>query len=162
MRIYRGNIVSMILLQNWTELMHFYLKLGIMLILIPWNQLAISDSHVNYANFISGQNLNCAFRIVTLKEKAIRIINNQPRNSHSSLLFKKNSILKFEEKILINNIITISKSINNLLLPIFKNWFIFCSKIRSYDTVSYSADKLFKPSYRTDSYGKILCYYRCY
>ena len=48
----------------------------------------------------------------------------------------------------------ISKSINNLLPPIFKNWFIFCSDIHNYDTVSSSADKLFKPSYRTDSYGK--------
>ena len=48
----------------------------------------------------------------------------------------------------------ISKSINNLLTPIFKKWFIFCSNIHNYDTVSSSADKLFKPSYRTDSYGK--------
>ena len=48
----------------------------------------------------------------------------------------------------------ISKSINNLLPPIFKNWFIFCSDIYNYDTVSSSADKLFKPSYRTDLYGK--------
>ena len=38
----------------------------------------------------------------------------------------------------------------------FKNWFIFCSKIHNYDTVSSSADKLFKPSYRTDSYLQVL------
>ena len=59
-----------------------------------------------------------------------------------------------EDKILINNIILISKSINNLLPPIFKNWFIFRSEIHNYDTVSSSADKLFKPLYITDSYGK--------
>ena len=47
-----------------------------------------------------------------------------------------------------------SKSINNLQPPIFKNWFTFCSDIHKYDTVSSSADKLFKPSYRTDSYGR--------
>ena len=88
------------------------------------------------------------------KKKAIRIINNQLRNSPSSLLFKKSNILKFEDKILINNIIFISKSFNNLQPPIFKNWFIFCSDIHKYDTVSSSADKLFKPSYRTDSYGR--------
>ena len=76
-----------------------------------------------------GANLNSAFCIVTLQRKTIRIINNQRRNSHLSLLFKKNSILKFEDKILINNIVFISKSINNLLPPIFKNWFIFCSEI---------------------------------
>ena len=50
---------------------------------------AIFDSHINYANLIWGQNLNSAFRIVTLQKKAIRIINNQPGNSDSSLLFKK-------------------------------------------------------------------------
>ena len=31
---------------------------------------------------------------------------------------------------------------------------IFCSKIHNYDTVSSSPDTLFKPSYRTDSYGE--------
>ena len=36
----------------------------------------------------------------------------------------------------------------------FKNWFIFCSLIHNYDTVSSSADKLFNPSYRTGSYRK--------
>ena len=111
----------------------------------------IFDPHINYANLIWGQNINSAFRIVTLQKKAIRIINNQPRNSHSSLLFKKSDILKFQDKILINNIIFISKSINNLQPPVFRNWFIFCSDIDKYDTVSSSADKLFKPSYRTDS-----------
>ena len=87
-------------------------------------------------------------------EKNLGIINNQPRNSHSGPLFKKSNILKFEDKVLISNIIFISKSINSLLPPIFKNQFIFCSKIRNYDTVSSSTDKLFQPSYRTNSYGK--------
>ena len=71
-----------------------------------------------------------------------------------SIIQKKSNILNFEDKILISNIISISKSINNLLLPIFKNWFIFCSEIHNYDTVSSSTDKWFKSSYRTDSYGK--------
>ena len=115
---------------------------------------AIFDSHINYANLKWGQKLNSAFRISTLQKKVIRVINNQPRNTQSSLLFKKSSILKFEDKILTNNIMFISKSINNLLPPIFKNWFIFCSEIHNYDTVSSLADELFKPSYRTDSFGK--------
>ena len=48
---------------------------------------AIVDSHINYANLIWGQNVNSPFRIVTLQKKSIRIIDNQTRNSHSSLLF---------------------------------------------------------------------------
>ena len=89
-----------------------------------------------------------------LQKKALRIINNQPKIVTQVHYFKKNNILKFEDKILIGNIIFVSKSINNLLPPIFKNWFIFCSEIHNYNTVSLSTDKLFKPSYSTDSYGK--------
>ena len=68
------------------------------------------------------------FKNYYFTEKALRIINNHPRNSHSGPLFKKSNILEFEDKILINNIIFISKSINNVLPRIFKNWFIFCSE----------------------------------
>ena len=100
-----------------------------------------------------GQNPSSKLRVITLQKNALRIINNQPKNSHSGPLFKQNNILKFEDKILIGNIIFVSKSINNLP-PIFKNWFIFCSEIHNYNTVSSSTDKLFKPSYRTDSNGK--------
>ena len=95
-----------------------------------------------------GQNPKSKLRVTTLQKKALRIINNQ------SLSHKQNNILKFEDKILIGNITFVSKSISNLLPPIFKSWFIFCSKIHNYNTVSSSTDKLFKPSYRTDSYGK--------
>ena len=62
--------------------------------------------------------------------------------------------MKHEDKILIENIFFIKKSFNNLLPPIFKSWFIFCSDLHNYRTVSSTADKIFKPSYRIDSYGK--------
>ena len=93
-------------------------------------------------------------RIVVLQKKALRIMNFQSRDSHSSLLFKSNHILKLEDKILIENILFISKSFNKLLPPIFKSWFTFCSEVHNYQTISSTADKIFKPSYRTDSYGK--------
>ena len=89
---------------------------------------AIFDSHINYANLVWGQNPNSKLRIITLQKKALRILNNQTRNSHSGPLFKKSNILKFEDKILISNIIFLSKSINNLLPS--KNWLIiFFDKI---------------------------------
>ena len=59
-----------------------------------------------------------------------------------------------EDKILIRNIIFISKYINNILPLIFKNCFIFCSEIHNYDTVSSSTDNFIKPSSRIDSSGK--------
>ena len=61
-------------------------------------------------------------------------MNNQPKHSHAVPLFKQNNILKFEGKIIIGNIKFVSKSINNLLPSIFKNWFIFCTEIHNYST----------------------------
>ena len=55
----------------------------------------------------------------------MRIISHN--RSMNSPLFKKTNVPKSEDKIQIDNIILLSKSINNLLLPVFKNWFIFCS-----------------------------------
>ena len=81
-------------------------------------------------------------------------MNFQSRDSHSSPLFRSNNILKLESKILKENTLFINKSFNNLLPPIFKSWFTFCSDIHNYHTVLSAADKIFKPSYRNDSYGK--------
>ena len=81
-------------------------------------------------------------------------MNFQSTDSHSSALFRSNNILKLEDKILIKNILFINKSFNNLLPPVFKSWFTFCSDLHNYHTVSSTTDKIFKPSYRTDSYGK--------
>ena len=77
------------------------------------------------------------------EKKPLRIINNQPMISHSGLLFNKSNILKCEGKILIINKIFISESIDKLLLPILKNWFIFFTKIHNYATVSFTTVKLF-------------------
>ena len=63
-------------------------------------------------------------------------MNFQSRDSRSSPLFRSNHILKLEDKILIENILFISKSFNNLLPPIFKSWFTFCSDVYNYHTDS--------------------------
>ena len=91
--------------------------------------------------------------IIILQRKPLRTINFQSRDSHSSPLFRSNHILKLEDKILIENILFISKLFNNLVPPIFKSWFTFCSDVHNYHTVSSTADEIFKPSYTTDSYG---------
>ena len=81
-------------------------------------------------------------------------MNFQSRDSLSSPLFRSNNILKLEDKILVENILFINKTFNNLLPPLFESWFTFCSDLHNYHRVSSTADKIFKPSYRTDSYGK--------
>ena len=50
-----------------------------------------------------GQNPNSKLGIFTFQKKVLSIINNQIRNGGP--LFKKSSILKFEDKVLIGNII---------------------------------------------------------
>ena len=115
---------------------------------------AIFDSHINYANIIWGQNPHTLSRFIILQKKTLIIINFQSRDSYSSPLFRSNHILKLEDKILIKNILFINKSFNNLLPPNFKSWFNLCSDLHNYCTVSSTADKIFKQSYRTDSDGK--------
>ena len=68
-----------------------------------------------------GPNPNAASRIFILQKKALRIMDPQSRDSHSSPLFKSNHILKLKDKILIENILFINKSCNNLLPPIIKS-----------------------------------------
>ena len=106
---------------------------------------AIFDTRLNYANliYIWGQNLNAVSRIVILQKKALRIINFQSRGTHSCPLFKSNHILKLEDKILIENMLFINKSLNNLLPPIFKNWFTFGSDVHNHQTLSSTSDKIF-------------------
>ena len=98
-----------------------------------------------------GQNLHALSGIIILKKKAL---NFQSRDSHSSPLFRSSHILKLEDKILIENILFTNTSFNDLLTLIFKSWFTFCSDVHNYHTVSSTADKIFNPSYRADSYGK--------
>ena len=53
---------------------------------------AIFDSYLSYCCLVWSQNYSTIQRIIILQKKAIRIINLQPRNSHTSPLFKQNSI----------------------------------------------------------------------
>ena len=81
-------------------------------------------------------------------------MNFQSINPHSSPLFRSNHILKLEDKILIENILFLSIS---LLITFFLQSLkvgSLSALIFTIITVSSTADKIFKPSYRTDSYGK--------
>ena len=51
---------------------------------------AIFDSHLYYCRLVWAQNFSSIKRILILQKKVVRIINFQPRNSHTSSLFKQN------------------------------------------------------------------------
>ena len=77
--------------------------------------LATFESNLNYLSLVWAQNYNAINRLVILKKIALRINNFQPQNSHTSPLFRKTSVLKFKDKINLDNILFIIKSINNLI-----------------------------------------------
>ena len=114
----------------------------------------IFESNLNYCSLVWAQNYNVINRLVILQKKAIRIMNYQPQNSHTSPLFRKAALLKFKDKINLENII--SKSINNLLPSLFNNWFVFSSDTHKYNTSWSSNNKLPKYSYRTNTLNQSL------
>ena len=58
----------------------------------------IFDSHLSYCRLVWAQNFSSIKRILILQKMAVRIINFQPRNSHTNPLFKQNVISKFQDK----------------------------------------------------------------
>ena len=116
---------------------------------------AIFDFHLSYCCLVWAQNFDTIQQIVILQKKAIRIINFQPSNCHTSPLFKQNSILKFQDKICLENILFFSKSLNDLSPSIFNTWFSFSSDQHSYETSSFTQGNLMKIFYKTNRYGKI-------
>ena len=115
---------------------------------------AISDSYLSYCCLVWAQNCSTIQQIITLQKKVIKIINFQPRNCHTSPLFKQNSILKFQDKICLENILFISKSLNNLSPSVFNKWFSFSSDQHNYETWSSTQGNLVNIFYKTKRYEK--------
>ena len=92
---------------------------------------AIFGSNLSYCYLVWAQNFSTIQQILILQKKTVRIINFQPRDFHTSALFKQSSILKFQDKICLENILFVSKSLNNLSPSIFNiyiyTWFSFSS-----------------------------------
>ena len=115
----------------------------------------IRDSHITYANVIWAQNSNAVNRVSFLEKKSLRIISFQPRDCNStSPLFKRQNLLKFEDKTQLENVLLVSKYFHNILSSIFGNWFTFCSDIHNYNTIASSTGKLLKLPFRTILHGK--------
>ena len=93
--------------------------------------------------------MNCNFT-----RKAVRNINFQPRNFHTSPLFRQSSILKFQNKICLENILFVSKSLDNLSPSVFNAWFVFSSDQHRYETSSSTQGNLIKSFYKNNRYGK--------
>ena len=70
--------------------------------------------------------------VMILQKNAVTIKNFQPRNFHTRPL-KSSSILKFQVKIYLDNILFVSKCVNNLTWSVFNTWFSFSSDQHKYE-----------------------------
>ena len=116
--------------------------------------VAVFDPYLSYYCLVWAQNCSTIQQIIILQKKAIGIISFQPRNLHTSPQFKQNSILKFQDNICLENILFISKSLNNLSPSVFNTWFSFSSDQHNYETSSSTQGNLIKLFYKTKRYGK--------
>ena len=71
---------------------------------------------------------------------------------HSSPLFSEN-ILKFIDKITLENILFVNKSINRKVPPIFYDWFTFSGDLHRYKTCWSVTDHLNIRTFWTQKYG---------
>ena len=55
---------------------------------------AIFDSYLSYCCLVGAQNCSTIQQIIILQEKAVTIINFQPRNTHTRVLFRQSSIIE--------------------------------------------------------------------
>ena len=110
--------------------------------------------YLSYSCLVWAQNCSTIQQIVILQKKAVRISNFQPRNSHTSPLFKQSSILKLQDKICLENILFVSKPLNNSSPSVFNAWFTFSSDQHNYETSSSKQGNLIKLFFRTKRYGK--------
>ena len=103
-----------------------------------------SLTHILIMPMSLGSNFNAVNRVPILQKKVLRTISFQRRDCHSSPLFKKQNLLKFEDNIQLENVLLISKYFNNILPSTFDKWFTLCSDIHNYNTAPSSTGKLFK------------------
>ena len=116
---------------------------------------SIFESHLNYASIVWGQNVDSSNRLFLLQKKAIRTLSFADRLAHTNPLFSSANILKFYNKISVENCIFINKSISRHLPEIFQEWFIFSTSTHTHHLRSGSLGILKVPSFKTKSHGRL-------
>ena len=114
---------------------------------------AIFDSYLRYLCIVWAQNVNTVRRLIILQKRALRIMNVKDQLFHSRPLFSSNNILKLGDKITLENILFVSKSINRQVPSIFYDWFTFSGNLNRYETCWSVTNHLNIPIFRTQKYG---------
>ena len=117
---------------------------------------SIFESHFNYSNIVWGQKIDASHRLFLLQKKAIRIMNFADRIAHTSPLFSKSKIVKFFDKISIDNcIFIIFFFFNNQLPSHFHNWFILSDANHSHNLRSSELGLLKIRPFKTKTHGRM-------
>ena len=85
-------------------------------------------------------------------KKALPIMSFECRNAHLNPLFFRHKIIKCPDKIIMENCLCISKSINFNLPSIFNHWFTFSPDSHNYETSSSSKGLLKVKTVKTKKY----------
>ena len=106
-----------------------------------------------YSCIVWAQNINKVSRLIILRKKALRIMNFKDQLFHSSPLFSQNNILKFIDKITLENKLFVNKSSNGQVPPIFYNWFTFSGDLHRYESCWSVNDHLNIPTFGIQKYS---------
>ena len=115
---------------------------------------AIFESHLYYSSLVWTQNFNSTKRLFILQKKALRLMFFLTRKAHTNPLFKDFIILKFHDKVALENFIFINKSFKQQLPQPFDNWFGLSSNFQTHDRRWSNLGCLNVPSDRTKLYGR--------
>ena len=122
---WKDHFKDIVIKLNRTNALLFKIRNLVNITILKTIYFSLFDFHFNYANLVWAQNSNAMSRIVTLQKKTTL----QSRNCHSSPIFLKLKLLKFNNKVLLENMLLISKfivvschkssTIGSLFAPIF-------------------------------------------
>ena len=115
---------------------------------------AIFEPHLCYSSLVWAKNTNSFKRLFVLQKKSLRIIYFLNHNAHTSPLFRDLNILKFPDKIALENCLFINKYFNKCLHTIFKNWFTLSSDFNTYYTRWSNLGCIVVPPHSTKLYGR--------
>ena len=111
------------------------------------------DSYLSYWYIAWAQNINTVRRLIVLQNKALQILNFKDQLVHSSPIFSSNNILIFGDKIALQNILFISKSINRQCPSILHDWFTFPGNLHRYEICCSATNHLNIPTCQIQKYG---------
>ena len=99
------------------------------------------------------QNINTVRRLTILQKKALRIMNFKAQFIHSIPLFSSNNILKYGDRIKLENILFVNKSINRQVPSTFNDWFTFSWNLHRYKICWSATNHLNIPTFWTQKHG---------